>query len=328
MNILTREAVENRDIADGHAREFRPSLRQLTNSDFVQLQKALSKVTRSDAYSQSASYLAMTGRKGLWLYSTDDTFMVIAAHPNSDDHLLFFPPMGKEPSNLLNQIVHDDRVFADEIQLARMSGQDQLLLAWAEASGHFKTGSEDLLDWKYPVHTLSTKDVVEHQGRRFRNFRHGINLATDAGLSAKLVDSKKDTATIIKLVDTWAQNAAQENYSKDDLTAPTRAILSLMETTELPLRGLIVHKDGHPVGFMTWEETYPEAGIANSMCGLSVEGKGVAEFIYFSMAEILARRGFEYLCIGGSESEGLDQFKRKMNPVKSVLLQSAFSCSP
>ncbi len=306
----------------------RPSLRRLTNSDLIGLQNVLSKIARSDAYLQSSSYLAVTGRKGLWLYSTDDTFMLIAAHPNSDDHLLLFPPMGKEPINLLNRVVHDDRIIAGQIQLARISGQDQLLLAWAEASGHFRTGPEKLLDWKYPVHMLSTKAVVEHQGGNYRNFRHGINLANEANLSATLVDTEKDKTTILKLVDIWADSNAQGGYSKDDLTAPTRAILTLMDETELPLHGMIVHKDSQPVGFMTWEETNPEAGIANSMCCLSFKEKGAAEFIYLSMAKILNERGFDYLCIGGSESKGLDSFKRKINPVRSVSLQSAFAIQP
>ena len=56
-----------------------------------------------------------------------------------------------------------------------------------------------------------------------------------------------------------------------------------MQKTELPLHGLIVQKGGKPVGFMTWEETDTMNNVATSQCGLAVEGKGVAEFIYLSM---------------------------------------------
>lgn len=323
---MLNTAIENRqEFIDSS----RPVLQRLTINNLVALQERLLSVSkRSDSYSQSASYYAMTGRKGLWLYSTDDTFMVIAAHPNSDDHLLLFPPMGKEPANLLNQVVRDNRIFAEHIQLARMGGQDQLLLAWAEASGKFKTAPEELLDWKYPVHTISTQVLVERAGGKFREFRKGILRSQRDGLSAKPIQSPTDRASVLALVNAWAKNTVHEDYSKDDLVAPTRTIIDLMEKTNLPLHGLVVHKEEKPVGFMVWEETDPEAGVANSMCGMGVEGKGISEFIYLSMAEILAGRGFDYVCDGGSETEGLDQFKRKMNPVKSVPLQSAFSCSP
>ena len=156
---------------DTNAIANRPSLHRITSGDLTALQATLDSVSvRSDSYSQSASYYAMTGRKGLWSYATDETFMLIAAHPNRDNHLLLFSPMGKEPAHLLGQIVRDERIFADHIQLARMSGQDQLLLAWGEATGQFKSAPEELLDWKYPVHTLSTNSVSKHEGKKFRDF--------------------------------------------------------------------------------------------------------------------------------------------------------------
>jgi len=250
--------------------------------------------------------------------------MLIAAHPNCENHLLIFPPMGKDPANLLYQVSNDGRILAYKVQLARMSNQDQLLLVFAESSGHFVKGNEELLDWKYPVYTLSTQKVIEHSGRSFRNFRHSIHLANKNGLSATCFDLQKDKTTLLNLVKTWAENTAQEGYSKEDLTAPTCAIIELMETSDLPLHGLIVKKEGNPVGFMTWEETNEKESLANSMCGLSIEDKGVAEFIYLSMSKILYERGFEYLCIGGCETKGLDAFKRKMNPISSVPLKSAF----
>ncbi len=86
----------------------RPSLLRLTHDDLAALQAMLDSVSeRSDPYSQSVSYYAMSGRKGLWLYASDNTFMLIAAHPNRNNHLLAFPPLGKEPAYLLGQIVRD-----------------------------------------------------------------------------------------------------------------------------------------------------------------------------------------------------------------------------
>ena len=40
------------------------------------------------------------------------------------------------------------------------------------------------------------------------------------------------------------------------------------------------------------------------------------------MAEYLASRGISYMCLGGSETESLDRFKRKLGPVRSVELKT------
>lgn len=46
--------------------------------------------------------------------------------------------------------------------------------------------------------------------------------------------------------------------------------------------------------------------------------KGMSEFIQWSMCRTLAASGIDRVCIGGSETEGLDRFKRKMRPVESL----------
>jgi len=310
-----------------HVPSEMPELRSIGIGDLAGLQKRLLDVSpREDSYSQSAAYYAMTGRKGLWLYSTDDTFMVMAAHPNRADHLLLFPPMGKEPAALLEQAIHDERITARQIQFARFGASEQLLLTWAQAAGHVRSAPEEHLDWVYPVHTLSTHFVAAHQGKRFRDFRKGILRAERDGLSARLIETAQDRATVGVLVNQWARRSSHEGYSTSDLTAPTRTILAQMETSRRPLHGLIIERNSNPAGFITWEETDPANNVANSMCNVTTIGHGASEFSYKAMAEVLAARGFDKVCIGGSESAGLDQFKRKMNPVVSTPLKSAYIC--
>lgn len=310
-----------------HVPSEMPELRRIGIGDLAGLQERLLSVSpREDSYSQSAAYYAMTGRKGLWLYSVDDTFMVMAAHPNRADHLLLFPPMGKDPSALLEQVIRDERITAGQVQLARFGASEQLLLTWAQAAGHFRVAPEEHLDWTYPVHTLSTHFVAAHEGKRFRDFRKGILRADRDGLSARLIETAQDRATVGALVTQWARHNAHEGYSTSDLTAPTRTILAQMETSRRPLHGLIIERNSHPAGFITWEETDLANSVANSLCNVTIAGHGATEFSYKAMAEVLARRGFDKVCIGGSETAGLDQFKRKMNPVASTPLKSAYIC--
>ncbi len=323
MTIRTARIAEEKNF------DFHPNtLERVDQTDLGFLARLLSHWPREDGYSVSPSYYAMTGRNGLWRYSNGGSFLLIAAHPNAAGHLLLFPPMGAEPSRLLKEAVQDPRLSAHKIQLARMSAQDHLILTWAQASGYFAVRTEKLLDWKYPVQTYSTRRIVEHAGRQFRNFRHGVNLARDRNLTARLATTSDDRQTIVKLTDAWVQEKSTQNDMNDVMTTPARKLVSLMAETDLPLHAIIVHEGDTPVGFLIWEETSAPTGLANALCGMSTAGKGTHEFTYLSMAQILQRRGFDHICDGGSETKGLDAFKRKMNPVKSVPLQSAFSIHP
>ena len=306
-----------------------PELHRIGIGDLAGLQDHLLSVPpRADSYSQSAAYYAMTGRKGLWLYRRDDTFMVMAAHPNRDNHLVAFPPMGKDPAALLKQAMGDARFIAKHIQFARLGQREQLLVSWARAAGSLRVVPEEHLDWAYPVHTLSTHFVAAHAGKRFRDFRKGILRGDRAGLSARLIETAQDRAAVGSLVEHWARHSAHEGYAIPDLIAPTRTILAQMETSRRPLHGLIIDRGGDPAGFITWEETDPAHKVANALCNVTITGQGASECSYKAMAEVLAKRGFDRVCIGGSESPGLDQFKRKMNPVLSTPLNSAYLCRP
>ena len=300
-----------------------PELRPIGSHDLIGLSRLLAGFDKEDAYATSPAYYAITGRKGLWLYGDRDTFMLIAVHPNRDHHLLLFPPFGKTPVKLLETAIHDPRLSANNRQLARIGGEDMLLLAWGEATGFLAPVDEAVLDWVYPVHTVSTHRLVAQQGREFRNFRHGIHTAHRARTTSRPVETAVDRRAMVQIADQWAAICGHEGYNMDDLTAPTRMVVDLMQHSPLTIRAVLILQEGRPVGFHAWEETSPEVGLANSLCCIALSEMGAAEFAYLKMAEALVERGFTHVCIGGSETAGLDAFKRKMNPVQSTRLQSA-----
>ncbi len=117
----------------------------------------------------------------------------------------------------------------------------------------------------------------------------------------------------------WAR-AHGEALSADD---PTAAVLSMTGARRAPVHALILEEQGTPQGYMIWEETDPGRRHANSLGGVSMGGKGLSEFGYRAMAEVLDQRGFKTVCIGGSETESLDAFKRKLAPARSTPLVSA-----
>lgn len=301
--------------------DHRPYLMAIAPEHLPALARLFRTMEREDPYSTSAAYYAMTGRKGLWLYGDDQTMMIIARHPNCEGELLVFPPFGRDPAGLLEQALDAAAMLPGKINLARLSTDDGYLAMRVAALTGNEPSTENILDWTYPVHVLDTAIVNKREGPSFRDFRKNVNRAFGRGQWAVPIDLQRDKAAILSVVDQWASRHDQSVYSYDDLVAPSMAALNLFETG-LPINGILIHEGTAPVGFIVWEETDPEKGIANSIAGLSIGGKGTDEFAALTMCEMLQARGFNEVCIGGSETSGLDAFKRKMNPVRSIKLQT------
>lgn len=299
----------------------RCTLLPVTPDKLPLLQMLLNGIDRDDPYSVSAAYYAMTGRKGLWLYGDDRTMMIIARHPNNEDQLLFFPPFGADPARLLNNALIDPAMPDGSVKMARLGSEDGYLIMQMTARSQHKPMPERLLDWTYPVHVLDINKVVTREGGLFRDFRKNVNRAFGRGLWAEPITTATHRKITSNLAKNWADSHEQTAYSIEDLVMPSMTAIDLMKSG-LPMAGLLIHEGEKPVGFIIWEETDPTKGIANSIAGLSIGSKGIDEFAMLQMCETLKSRGFQQVCIGGSETAGLDAFKRKMNPVRSIELQS------
>lgn len=293
---------------------------EITPENVPLLQKFLNKLDREDLYSTSAAYFMMTGRKGLWVYGNEDTAMIVARHPNIDDRILFFSPMGTNPVDLTEFALVDPVIPAGEKKLARLGPEDQYLSAVLEQRGSGKIEVEEILDWKFPVHILDTANVVDSKGQNFRDFRKNIHRAFGRGLWSESIDSQDDIARVLEISKSWAMRRVSDNYSIEDLIGPTKYALSLFNNPNLSINGLIINEGNEAVGYIMWEETNPSKGLANSISGMSVRPRGTEEFAILEMCKKLKKAGFRKVCIGGSETEGLDNFKRKMCPVSSVNL--------
>jgi len=293
-----------------------PSLLTITRNDMTALARILSRVDRSDPYSVSAGYYAVTGRKGLWLYGDDTTAMMVARHPNDATRLLFFPPFGKRPQQLLQTALSDPRFADSQIDLARIAQEDMI---WAGQFGEPET--ENLLDWTYPVHVLDVAKVAAHKGDGFKDFRKNLNRADRAGYTSRSLDLSHDQPSIMALAYQWAEKYPQQDFDLADLIGPSAAGLSLTGT--LPIAGVGIFQGCDMEGFALWEETSKDKGLASGITSFtSSEHKGASEFLYQAMCQTLQDKGFKELCIGGSETASLDAFKRKMQPVKSIPLMT------
>jgi hypothetical protein len=297
----------------------RPALMAIDARLLPTLQRLLDRTDRADPFVRSAAYFAMTGRNGLWLYGDDATAMLMARHPNRADRLLLFPPFGRNPAGLVAKALSDPRLPEGSPQLARLGPEDATLKE--RFGGAART--EDVLDWVCPVHVISTKALIERKGGAFNNLRAHLNKAARAGLRAEPA-SPLLQSDIMRVVEAWASRADKPGYSYEDLTGPTKACLKLMDVPGSTVTGLVVYEGEAPMGFWLWDEAGRERGIAASLVRVSIGRHGAAEFAAAKMAEILDSRGISEMCLGGSETASLDAFKRKLGPVRSIELDSAF----
>ncbi|MDY6980140.1 MAG: phosphatidylglycerol lysyltransferase domain-containing protein [Pseudomonadota bacterium] len=305
-----------------------PEVRALTPETFPVLRRAFGRHTWEDPYAGSPAYLAVTGRHGLWLYSDGAAFLIFCRHPDQADAALIFPPSGPGREALLARFLDQVPAPPGGFQLARIpahAAEDMLSAFSRAAAGHsFAVRPEDRLDWRYPVHILDTAAVAAAEGHRLRDFRHNLHRAARAGLRAEPLEIARHSAAITQVVRQWASVHANDNWTASALAAPFEAVFDQLRTGRLPLHGLIVTDGAALRGFITWEETDPGRGMANSLTNLAIgPGKGASELTFQAMCQVLERRGFARVCVGGSEREGLDRFKRKMQPVRSVPMVSA-----
>ena len=299
-----------------------PVLIDITREFLPRFGAMLKAVKKADPFVRSPGYYAITGRKGLWLYGDQDTAMVIARHPNKKDTILLFPPFGRDPAGLVRSALKDHSLPAGEKQLSRVGADDAHLAMRLQVPGDRTLEREDTLDWAYPVHSVSAQQIIERKGGAFNNLRSHVNQAFRAGYTAHPIDPVRHADAIKEVVTAWANDGRKKEFQFDDLTGPTETALSLMADKALPLHGLLVFDQDKPVGFWIWDESDKPSGTAASLVRISIGDRGAAEFAAVKMAEQLQARGFETMCLGGSETESLDHFKRKLCPVQSVELKT------
>jgi len=289
-------------------------LRPVQDDDLFELQAILNNHQSADPYQSSAGYFAMTGRDGLWLVQEGSAAVVVCRHPNISDEFLVFPPIGKGGPSLLAKTIAAVSKTGAKISLAR-AGEDVTDKLFASYSNvQLKRVPEKILDWAYPVHTLDTAKVIKHTGRAFQQFRTQINKIDTKDVVAFDLDLGVHRQTVREIVQKWSDG-------EDEKVAPYMRMLDLFKI--LPMSGRIVFNNGQPAGFSVWEETFPNNGLANAYAHLGLhEIEGMARFVMLDMCQNLHRNGFSKVCIGGSETAGLDQFKRQMRPVESVVLGS------
>lgn len=280
----------------------------VTEDDYEMLQALMKQNISSDYYQCSMAYFAITGRNGLWKAQRDNSFVLFCRHPNVQNCILVFPPVGLHGQNLLHVTVQTLMKMGDEIRFARF--ENDVMLRPFES--HFIETEEEVLDWAYPVRTINTERVSNLHGKDFQHVRQKINHLDKNLITAEDLDPAKHYHIIQDILENWASADKHGIYF---------SLLKLFK--DLPFCGRVIFYDGMPQAFTIWEEVDLQQKVANAYANISLyDHTGLSHYMIYDMCNVLYKKGVEKLCLGGSETEGLDRFKRKFCPEENAYLKS------
>jgi hypothetical protein len=334
MSIHERTFV--RDKTDAQRKNV---VRKFEDSDFVDLQRLLAKSMSPDCYAKSSLYYALTGRGDVWALGKDQT-IICTRHPNSREDLLVFFPFAKDPGELGDQIQmlpdHSDFLsgFA-RIFLARINKHDcdRLFLRNDKKREEIfmprlklRRIAEKTLDWIFPSYDISLPNLTSTAGAGLAIFRNKIRKFDSAEVRIVTLDKlapREVTQAILDVSTSWARNKLARSGNKNpadkdliDLVDPYIRLANLQYSSCRSLDGIFLRRGEEFIGFGLWELPSNPNDTVPAIAALpkSYE-KGLSEYLHFQVAQKLHCRGFKGMCIGGSETESLDRFKRKLAPI-------------
>jgi len=302
-------------------------------NDFRKLRDILSQSRSEDVYCHSASYFAFTGRGTVWTIKHGDNYLVLVRHPNAIGILLVFFPFISDLVDLTEQVqaLCNCKSFLNrfqEVLLARIPESIATEIAKKEV-GHnsidykLKIIDEVNLDWAYPSYDVCLKRLVGPGESNLKTYRKKVRKFCDQGVEIvepKAFDQQEWRNAVNHVNTSWIQTKLRSNNSPQnlgvslaDLKDPYRALAELDLTLEID--GLILKRKGAYVAFSLWERPR-NGGIVPCIAALPCSHeRGLSEYLYYCIAHQLLNEGYDSMCIGGSETLGLDQFKRKLAPI-------------
>lgn len=282
--------------------------------------------SRDDSFVDSIAYYALTGRRGAWVCEDKKTKAVLCQHPNIDNRLLIFPEIGNGDGSLIADIIRSLDLSKQSVQLARFNEieiqavQNHLI---DKPSITIHQTVEKNLDWQYPIHILDTKSVAHLNGPDFRNVRQKLR-KIDEGDIQMIGLSDPDALKYLKACTKyWEGNQILYNdlYQPEDAEF-YQTLFNYVQSHPTMFDGFILKYGNRISGFSIWDQT--TTNTANLIANLvDINTGGLSEYQLVITCRLLNEKGISLLNRGGSEKKGLDNFKQKFSPVKSITLYSA-----
>lgn len=307
-----------------------PNASQKGEFSLLRLKELISRTDslREDSYLYSLPYYALTGRRGAWVCQGFDSVCVVCAHPHLQDTHLLYPELGDADGRLSLSVLSAWPPARGPIQLARFTTADirnlrsRISQNTACPVKAIVEIDEPEMDWRFPLHILDTGRVAAMQGPDYRNVRQKCRKITGT-VEVIPLDGTDSLRYIRSCLKYWEGNMflRREDWHEDN-AAFYHHLLTLMEAWPEMFDGYAMMYEGKVRGFTVWDSPVPHT--ANLLANITdVTIAGFSEYQMVTTCRLLADKGKTRLNRGGSESRGLDSFKQKFAPVKSLSLCSA-----
>lgn len=255
-----------------------------------------------ESYSFSLGYYLITGRRGAWIKG-DDNFIIIACkHPNIDHEIMFFAPKYDK-----------ERV----IDFCQKFGVPVLKFSRLPSSlCDFSQQDETVMDWIYPSHTMSTNDICALDGLKFKRVRRKLSLFKENNIrfvSNEMLPPKDLITLLTKQAETLSKT---QSLSKEEIFNSLIEGIRVYEQNKEYMNIGVFYKDDVPFGLIIWDKT-----LSNHVNLLwlihDVTIDNICYVLYHTFSKFLNEQNIQYFNVGGSETEGLNDFKLKFRPVQS-----------
>lgn len=269
--------------------------------------------TYTDSYALPG-YFLITGRKGLYLVNQHDGYFPVCCHPNLNERLLIFPPVGS--ANAISKYLHTlDSWPSNGVQLARIPIKEQeSIFCTLTKEWDITPMQESILDWgKYPVRSLNVKEMALREGKQFKNHRRKYNYVKKRVEKLEITEGwdNRKNRKFENFIYQWAQKKYSHDggFSIDDYVSPYLKIISIHANSNMHSVCLLFENDLDEImGAVVVEISN---GIAATYMNIAVDDiSHFPAYILMRTCEFLYEENLaEVLCLGGSEEEGLDKFK-------------------
>lgn len=311
----------------------KPSLLEMRRDNLSDLIQILSRVSTPDAYLSSGLYYALTSRTRADVVKFRAFSIIVMAHPNIPGKLLTFFPFARSGQDYKKQInaMAKSRIYSshqNEFYVARVpAAVSRELFAKKDYASlpdcELWEKAETVLDWRFPSYDVSTIALAKMSGRRLSLFRKKVK-KFDSGNTKVLYLSEfhpevAETA-IMDIKEHWVETKSDEEGGlapdvRKNLESPYDCLARMAFNRNLPMDGLFVKRGSQYIAFAIWETVEPSKTVPCIAALTASREKGLSEYLYFRTAERLTELGYSAMCIGGSETLGLDCFKRKLAPI-------------
>ncbi len=289
----------------------------LEEDHLAALKYVLSLKFSDDYFCNSPVYMIITGRRGMWVYAKNEIAVIFCLHPNKKDTILVFPAYTQQDNPDYSELLAILNKSGLRIEMSRFQdipSQNQ----------QYRKIPEHVLDWKYPSHTIDCHKVLAKEGKDFGVIRQTVNKFAKQNVTTRRIDFDAHKNIILSIANVWTQDSPEyfENY--DLASKYFKGLCKLGANKHSHIDGILLYMEGKPVGFSIWDKPYNNSKIACHFASqLNTKNiTNLSTLLIYKSCEELVKHNIDYLCLGGSETDGLDRYKRKFAPVHSMHLKT------